>query len=87
MTKKPERTCIVCRKKGTKDNFIKVVKNKDNKFSIQKDERLDGRGAYICKSETCVCNCKKLKSLSRVFKQPVPVEFYEELINEFKSIK
>ena len=36
----PERTCIACRKKGSKDNFIKVVKNKNNELQIEKDKKL-----------------------------------------------
>lgn len=76
---KPERTCIVCRTKGTKDNFIKVVKNKNNEFQIEKDKKLDGRGAYICKKTECIEKCKKTKALNRIFKMEVPSSVYEEL--------
>ena len=34
----PERTCIVCRKKGTKENFFKVVKNKNGEVCLEKDK-------------------------------------------------
>lgn len=82
MASKPERTCIVCRTKGTKENFLKVVKNKNGEFSIEIDKRLDGRGAYICKNKECYEKCIKSKALNRAFKTIVPVEIYEELKNE-----
>ncbi len=83
--KQPERTCIVCRKKGTKDNFIKIVLNKSGNLAIERDKKLDGRGAYICASEECILKCKKAKSINRVFKKNVEDEFYEELKNEFEN--
>ena len=81
MASKPERTCIVCRTKGEKSNFIKVVKNKNGEFAIEKDYRLDGRGAYICKNKDCYEKCLKTKALNRSFKTSVPISIYEELIN------
>lgn len=83
----PERTCIACRKKGSKDNFIKIVKNKNNELQIEKDKKLDGRGAYICKSQECFKLCQKNRAINRVFKMLVPQEFYEELNNEFDNLK
>lgn len=77
----PIRTCIVCRKKGTKENFIKIVLNKSGEFLIEKNKKLDGRGAYICKNGDCIMNCQKSKAINRAFKMNVPQEFYEELKN------
>lgn len=82
MVSKPERTCIACRKKGSKENFLKIVKNKNGEFMIQRDVQLDGRGAYICKKQECIEKCKKTKALNRVFKTVVPAEIYEELKDE-----
>lgn len=80
----PERTCIVCRKKAEKENFIKIVKNKDGVIAVEKDKKLDGRGAYVCKNAECLNNLKKSKALCRVFKTLVSDEIYEELKNECK---
>ena len=85
MTNKPERTCIACRSKGSKENFIKIVKNKAGEFCVEKDKKLDGRGAYVCKNQDCVAKCEKTKALNRVFKTVVPQEVYEELKNEFTN--
>ena len=82
MASKPERTCIVCRTKGSKDNFLKIVKNKNGEFAIEREVRLDGRGAYICKNKECYEKCIKTKAFNRAFKTSVPVSLYEELKNE-----
>lgn len=80
-----ERTCIVCRKKSEKSNFIKIVFNKKNEIKIVKDKYLQGRGAYICKTNECLNKCLKTKALNRAFKSPIPQEFYDELLETFKS--
>lgn len=77
----PQRTCIVCRKKGEKENFLKIVKNKDGSIAIEKDKKLDGRGAYICKNSECAKKCQKTKALNRVFKTEIPQNIYEDIAN------
>ncbi len=81
---KPERTCIVCRKKGNKSEFIKIVRNKSGDIAVERDKKLDGRGAYICKNEECLAKCVKTKALNRVFKTNIPQNIYEGIVNEWK---
>ena len=77
----PQRTCIVCRKKGEKENFLKIVKSKDGSIAIEKDKKLDGRGAYVCKDGECAKKCQKTKALNRVFKTEIPQNIYEDIAN------
>lgn len=79
MGAEPIRTCIVCRKKGTKDNFFKIVKNKDGNILVETGKKLEGRGAYICKDEECILKCEKSKALNRTFKTNVSSEIYGEI--------
>ena len=81
--REPERTCIACRKKGDKSLFVKVVLNKNGEVKVESGAKLEGRGAYVCKTAECVSTCKKTKALNRVFKQNISDEVYEELLNEF----
>ena len=80
----PLRTCICCRTKGEKNNFIKIVKNKNGNISIETDKKLEGRGAYICKNIDCAKKCQKTKALNRVFKQEVNQNLYEDIANACK---
>ena len=80
----PERTCIVCRKKGSKNSFIRVVKNA-NGICLDKTGKVSGRGAYICDSAECLAKCKKTHALNRAFKQEIPEEVYTNLINSYEQ--
>ena len=81
----PERTCIACRKKGDKSLFLKIVLNKNGDVKIERDVKLEGRGAYICKNEECAKICKKTKALNRVFKTNISEEIYGEILNEYET--
>ncbi len=78
----PQRTCIACRKKGDKSNFLKVVRNKNGEVMLEKDKKLDGRGAYVCKNADCVKKCQKTRALNRIFKTEISQNLYEELESE-----
>ena len=80
-----ERTCIACRKKSQKSEFLKVVLNKNKEIFVVQDKFLEGRGAYICKTNECLQKCLKTKALNRTFKFPIQQEFYEELLEKFGS--
>lgn len=82
---RPERTCVACRLKSDKINFIKIVKNKNNEVFIEKDKKLDGRGAYLCKKQECIQRAIKNKLFNKVFKFNIPQNFYEGLENELKN--
>ncbi len=78
----PLRTCIVCRKKSTKNEFIKVVKTSDGAVKLLQPG-VEGRGAYICASPECIKKCIKTKALNRVFKTQVDSIIYQELEEKF----
>lgn len=78
-----ERTCIVCRKKSNKSDFIKVVFNKNGNISIDENKKLEGRGAYLCNDINCINKCVKTRAFNRSFKQAIPQEFYEEIVQKF----
>lgn len=77
----PERTCIGCKAKKNKKDLQRIVKTKDGKILLEKSEKLEGRGAYICKSKECLEKAYKNKGLDRSYKMKVKNEFYENLKN------
>lgn len=78
LKKQPERTCAVCRKKGEKQNFIKLVRT-DNEIVIDKEQKINGRGMYVCNSKECIQKAIKTKAPNRCFKREVSEKVYEEL--------
>jgi len=76
---KHERTCAVCRKKGEKDSFIRIVKQKDGSVEIDKTYKLNGRGVYICSDKLCVEKAIKTRVLNRSFKTEIDSQVYNDL--------
>src|SRR5690349_20147778 len=68
----PERTCVLSRRKGTKDELIRLALSPDGEVAPDVRARAPGRGAWIgvARSELDAANAKgKLKpALQRAFK-------------------
>ena len=79
MKKITKRTCIACGNIAGKKDFIRVVKDKENKIVIDTTGKLPGRGAYICCRLDCFQKILKSKSLERSLGIQVPNEIYENL--------
>lgn len=78
MENNPERTCIVCRKKDTKDKLFRVVK-RGTKYLYDKEQKFQARGAYICKTHECV------KRLSKHRKFNVEISELSKMLDDLKN--
>ena len=74
----PERMCIACRSMKPKNELLRIVKNGGD-VVLDISQRLEGRGAYICKNTECIENARKRRRISAHFKMPVGDEIYEEI--------
>ncbi len=79
--------CVSCRQMKSKQELLRIVKNKDGEISIDTTGKASGRGAYICKDKTCFLKLKKQKSLDRVFGCSVQDEIYTQLESEILNIE
>lgn len=63
----PVRTCVACRAKGTKGEFIKLA---STPAGVVPDymEKMPGRGAYVCAEPYCIKRALDERVLSRAFK-------------------
>ena len=77
----PQRQCMLCREKFPKPDLLRFVKNKDE-ITIDKNNKKDGRGAYICKECQKSDMLVKKRVLDRAFKMRVPDEIYDLLKGE-----
>ncbi len=75
---KETRTCVACRKTNDKSNLIRVVKN-DNGIFIEEDEKIFGRGAYVCKDKNCIDLAIKKRLFNKSFRTNIDISFYEKL--------
>jgi hypothetical protein len=72
-----ERTCQACGRKTVKSDLLRITRNKEGAVTIDPQQRLPGRGAYVCRTLVCAELLKRKKGLHRGFRQPVPAEIYE----------
>ncbi len=49
----PQRTCIACRRVGSKRELIRVVRTPDQGVQIDLTGKRSGRGAYLCNDPRC----------------------------------
>ena len=81
------RMCIACREMKDKRQLVRIVKNKDNEIFIDSTGKKNGRGAYICKSETCISKMQKQKLLNKTFKTNVSDEIYSQIKEQILDAK
>lgn len=51
--------------KKSKNDLIRIVKNKNDEINIDRTGKLDGRGAYICDNVQCLEKIIKSKRLEK----------------------
>ncbi|NLK38387.1 MAG: YlxR family protein [Epulopiscium sp.] len=78
----PLRKCTGCQEMKSKKELIRIVRNDEGEFSLDKTGKKPGRGAYVCPQKECLEKAQKSKGLERSFKAPVPKDVYEALLAE-----
>lgn len=79
MKQQPQRTCMGCNTKKDKKEFIRIVKNKEGKISIDRTGKQEGRGAYLCDDIQCLEKVVKSKRLEKALDIKISQEIYEDL--------
>lgn len=77
----PMRMCTGCMEMKPKKELIRIVKSKEGEVSVDLTGKKAGRGAYICKSASCLEKAVKTKRLGR----NLEVVIDEELLNKLKE--
>lgn len=71
MKKVPMRMCVACREMKPKKELIRVVRTPEGEIVADETGRKNGRGAYLCRSETCLNKALKIRALDRALEQPL----------------
>lgn len=79
MKKIPQRTCMGCGIKKDKKDLLRIVKNKQGEINIDKQGKMQGRGAYLCDNIECLEKVIKSKKIERVFDEKIDNEIYKKL--------
>jgi predicted RNA-binding protein YlxR (DUF448 family) len=69
----PVRRCLGCRKRGRKDEFIRLVYVEGKGLVVDREQRMPGRGAYLCNAEGCFRRGLNAKVISSAFRRSVMI--------------
>lgn len=81
----PMRQCLGCREHKPKRELVRVVRSPEGEVSLDLTGKLNGRGAYLCRSASCLRRAIKSRALSRAFGTEVPEEVFLRLESEIES--
>ncbi|MCI5797402.1 MAG: YlxR family protein [Firmicutes bacterium] len=79
------RMCIVCKQMKDRTQMLRFIKTADNEIIVDKTQKRNCRGAYVCNCEACLTKLKKTKALSRAFKMPIEDKLYESIQENLKE--
>ncbi len=57
---KPIRCCVACKSRKNKEEFFRIVADKNNNAIIDKNQNINTRGIYVCKNKQCITNLEKI---------------------------
>ncbi len=80
--KQPVRRCTGCGEHFPKIELIRVLRTPEGEIVLDTTGKKSGRGAYICKSATCLKKARKAKRLEVSLDCRIPDEVYDKLEGE-----
>ena len=78
----PLRKCTGCGEVKPKKELVRVIKTADDEIVMDLTGRMNGRGAYVCRSQECLKKAIKTKAISRSLGINVSDNIYDELKKE-----
>ena len=81
----PERKCSGCGEHFPKNSLIRVLRAPSGEVFIDKTGKSSGRGAYICKSTSCLKKAIKASRIERSLGCSLPAGLYEVLEGQISN--
>jgi len=80
--KQPVRRCTGCGEHFPKSSLIRVLRTPTGEIVLDTTGKKSGRGAYLCKSKTCLKKAMKSKRIEASLECSIPEEVYSRLESE-----
>ena len=80
MKKTPMRRCLATNQSFPKKDLLRIVRTPEGEVRVDLSGKLNGKGAYISKSEEALNIARTRKVLDRALETKVPEEIYEEIL-------
>ena len=81
------RMCLACKEMKPKKELIRIVMNKEENIALDFTGKMQGRGAYICKSTQCGEKLRKTHAIERNFGCSVDASIYDSIEKELKRVE
>ena len=78
----PTRRCTGCGEHFPKNTLIRVLRTPEGEVKLDLTGRMNGRGAYICKSAACLKKARKSRRLETSLECAISEELYEKMEEE-----
>ncbi len=83
--KMPMRQCLGCNQHKPKNTLLRVVRSPEGDVSLDFTGKKSGRGAYICKSLSCLKKVRKSKRLEHNLSCGISDEVYDRMESELQD--
>ena len=70
---------MACNEQKEKSDLLRIVRTPDLQVAVDLTGKLNGRGAYICKSEECLNKIIKSKRLEKILEITISDEVYDNV--------
>ena len=80
----PTRRCTGCGEHFPKNTLIRVLRTPDGQILLDLSGKMSGRGAYICKSASCLKKARKGKRIEHSLECSISDELYEKMEEELR---
>ncbi len=77
--KVPQRVCVGCQQVREKRELVRIVRTPDFQVLVDPTGKRSGRGAYVCRSISCLEAALAGRHLQRALKVELPEEVVEVL--------
>ncbi len=86
MKKIPQRMCVSCRERRNKKDLLRVVLSEDGNIIYDPTGKAPGRGAYLCRQQSCIMTELKAHRLSKGLKQSLTDDQLKALADEILAL-
>ena len=81
----PQRQCLGCNVHKPKAELLRVVKSPEGEISLDFTGKRSGRGAYICRSLSCLQKARRSRRIDKNLDCAVPDEVYDRMETELSE--
>ncbi len=81
----PMRKCTGCGELKPKKDLVRVIKDGNLEVKMDLTGKLNGRGAYVCRSMDCLNKAIKTKAIERSLQTQISQEIYDKLKAELEN--